>query len=114
MKLENGLFHRVLNFGTGTGIWATEFAIKNPATVVYNMDMFAFSPPKIPPNCKFIIGNIIANWKKLAGLHLNQNCGNLKYFDFIYNRIFLLIYPNQNLIIQNFFNNFRPGGIIKF
>ncbi|TLS31094.1 hypothetical protein PpBr36_02292 [Pyricularia pennisetigena] len=111
---ENGPFHRILNFGTGTGIWATEFTTKNPATVVYNMDIFALLPPKIPPNCKFVIGNVITDWKRLAGLHLGQNCGNLKHFDFIHNRILLFIYPNQNLIIQNCFNNFRPGSIIKF
>uniref|UniRef100_L7ISJ6 Methyltransferase domain-containing protein n=1 Tax=Pyricularia oryzae (strain P131) TaxID=1143193 RepID=L7ISJ6_PYRO1 len=95
----NGPLHRVLDLGTGTGIWATEFATKNPATVVYGMDIFAPSPPEIPPNCKFIAGDVTADWKRLAGLHSGQGCGSSEHFDFIHSRMLLLVCPNQDLII---------------
>lgn len=111
---ENGPLHRVLDLGTGTGIWATEFATKNPATVVYGMDIFAPSPPEIPPNCKFIAGDVTADWKRLAGLYSGQGCGSSEHFDFIHSRMLLLVCPNQDLIIQNCFDNLRPGGIVEF
>ncbi|RSL92104.1 hypothetical protein CEP52_013997 [Fusarium oligoseptatum] len=46
---------RVLDVGTGTGIWAVEFANDHPHAQVFGIDIAAIQPDFVPPNCIFEI-----------------------------------------------------------
>ncbi|KAI1501566.1 S-adenosyl-L-methionine-dependent methyltransferase [Biscogniauxia marginata] len=70
---------RVLDFGTGTGIWAIEFAIENPGSDVLGTDLSPIQPelkkkkksgsiahtpyrPCVPPNCRFEVEDVEDEW----------------------------------------------------
>jgi 2-polyprenyl-3-methyl-5-hydroxy-6-metoxy-1,4-benzoquinol methylase len=47
--------HTVLDVGTGTGIWAIEFANQYPFASVTGSDLSPIQPEYVPPNCQFEI-----------------------------------------------------------
>ncbi|ESU11837.1 hypothetical protein FGSG_05820 [Fusarium graminearum PH-1] len=53
---------RVLDIGTGTGIWAVEFADEHPHAEVFGIDIAAIQPAFVPPNCTFEIDDAEKQW----------------------------------------------------
>lgn len=53
---------RVLDIGTGTGIWAIEFADENPGSYVIGVDRSPIQPEFLPPNLLFQLDNIEDEW----------------------------------------------------
>jgi ubiquinone/menaquinone biosynthesis C-methylase UbiE len=51
-----------LDVGTGTGIWAIEFADQHPSCEVIGTDLSAIQPSWVPPNMKFIIDDAEEQW----------------------------------------------------
>ena len=49
----------VLDLGTGTGIWAIDFADQHPEANVLGIDLSPIQPGWVPPNCQFEIGTDI-------------------------------------------------------
>jgi ubiquinone/menaquinone biosynthesis C-methylase UbiE len=50
--------HRVLDIGTGTGIWAIDFADEHPETKVLGVDLSPSQPSFTPPNLVFQIDDL--------------------------------------------------------
>lgn len=46
---------RALDIGTGTGIWAIDFADEHEAATVIGTDISPIQPAFVPPNCSFYI-----------------------------------------------------------
>ena len=46
---------RILDLGTGTGIWAIDMADAHPGAQVIGTDLSPIQPKWVPPNCKFEI-----------------------------------------------------------
>jgi trans-aconitate methyltransferase len=53
---------RILDLGTGTGIWAMVIADKFPNAEVLGVDIVATQPPLVPPNCIFEIDDVEEDW----------------------------------------------------
>ncbi|KAI9799082.1 MAG: hypothetical protein M1833_004276 [Piccolia ochrophora] len=53
----------VLDVGTGTGIWAMEFADKHRSALVEGIDLSEMLPTFVPPNVKFVIDDAEETWK---------------------------------------------------
>jgi ubiquinone/menaquinone biosynthesis C-methylase UbiE len=66
---------RVLDVGTGTGIWAIDFADEFPHTTVSGTDLSPIQPALVPPNCIFEVDDARDLWTYPAN-----------YFDFIHIR----------------------------
>jgi trans-aconitate methyltransferase len=53
---------RVLDVGTGTGIWAMEFADEFPSALVIANDLSPIQPGWVPPNVQFEIDDVEDVW----------------------------------------------------
>jgi tRNA1(Val) A37 N6-methylase TrmN6 len=50
--------NRILDLGTGTGIWAIEIAEKYPGLSVLGVDLSPIQPARFLPNVEFLIDDI--------------------------------------------------------
>ena len=69
---------RVLDFGTGTGIWAMDFGDEFPSAQVIGTDLSPIQPDWVPPNVKFYVDDVESDWVDADG----RDTGH----DFIYGR----------------------------
>ncbi|KAA8567514.1 hypothetical protein EYC84_007990 [Monilinia fructicola] len=93
---------RVLDLGTGTGIWAIDFADLFPNASVLGTDLSPIQPDMVPPNCRFEIDDMTEEWTYPPN-----------YFDFIHIRgLFGSIHDWNNLYAQAY-KHLKPGGFIQ-
>jgi 2-polyprenyl-3-methyl-5-hydroxy-6-metoxy-1,4-benzoquinol methylase len=53
---------KILDIGTGSGIWAMDMADKYPGAQVLGIDIAAVQPRWVPPNCLFEIEDAEDEW----------------------------------------------------
>ncbi|KAN0089788.1 S-adenosyl-L-methionine-dependent methyltransferase [Hyaloscypha variabilis] len=94
----NEKLHRVLDIGTGTGIWAMDFAEEHPEAEVIGVDLSPIQPNFVPPNVQFVIDDIDRPW------------AYSKPFDLIFSRQMLGGIPNLKSYVQKCYDNMNPGG----
>lgn len=87
----------VLDVGTGTGIWAIEFAERYPNASVVGTDLSAIQPHWVPPNVRFEIDNANDVWTFS------------KKFDYIHCRYFHMAIEEKRLF-QQAYDALKPGG----
>ncbi|KAK6207938.1 UMTA protein [Colletotrichum tabaci] len=91
--------HNVLDIGTGTGIWAIDFADEFPGAEVIGTDISAIQPGWVPPNCRFQIDDAQLDWtfKK-------------DHFDFIHARGLSGGIDDWQRLYDQAFEHLAPGG----
>ncbi|OAA63548.1 TAM domain methyltransferase [Niveomyces insectorum RCEF 264] len=92
---------RVLDLGTGTGIWAMEYADEHPEAEVIGVDLSPIQPEFVPPNCSFEVDDIEKEWTWS------------KKFDFIWWRALLGCFSDVQSMVQKCFDNLEPGGYLE-
>ncbi|ETS87299.1 hypothetical protein PFICI_01127 [Pestalotiopsis fici W106-1] len=93
----------VMDVGTGTGIWAIEFAKENPDSQVYGMDLSAIQPAEHgAPNCSFEVDDAEEEW---AGYPM---------FDYVHLRFVNVCFYNPKAVMDHAFRNLNPGGWIEY
>ncbi|KAL1982645.1 hypothetical protein VTN96DRAFT_1015 [Rasamsonia emersonii] len=95
---EGAYILRVLDLGTGTGIWAIEFADQYPSAQVIGTDLSPIQPPWVPPNCVFEIDDFETPWLYRAD------------FDFIHGRELEGCIANEDQLFSRAFEYLKPGG----
>lgn len=90
--------HRILDLGTGTGIWAVDMAYKHPSAEIVGVDIAPVQPDWVPPNCTFEIDDVEDEW-----LYSSP-------FDFIYGREFIMAIRDWPRLIGQAFKHLKPGG----
>ncbi|USP82267.1 hypothetical protein yc1106_09541 [Curvularia clavata] len=93
---------RVLDLGTGTGIWAIDMADKYPNTEVLGVDIAATQPAFVPPNCIFEIDDVEEDWPYRAS-----------HFDFIHGRDLMTAIRDWPRLIAQAYRHLKPGGWIQ-
>ncbi|KAI5809429.1 S-adenosyl-L-methionine-dependent methyltransferase [Pyronema omphalodes] len=94
--------HRILDVGTGTGIWAIDMADKYPMAEVIGMDLSPIQPLWVPPNCKFEVDDAEKEWT----YHSN-------YFDFIHVRNVSQGITNWSKMMDEIYRCTTPGGHVE-
>ncbi|KAK5651338.1 hypothetical protein OQA88_12571 [Cercophora sp. LCS_1] len=100
--LEKGKVKHALDVGTGTGIWAIDFAAEFPDTQVIGTDLSPIQPTWIPPNLKFEIDDFNLPWT----FPPNQ-------FDFIHFRWLIGTTSDWDTFFARAFETTKPGGWVE-
>lgn len=94
---------RVLDVGTGTGIWAIDFADQFPGAAVIANDLSAIQPTWVPPNLSFEIDNAESEWA------YSRN----ELFDYIHIRNMGGSISDWNKLFAQSLEHMSPGGWIE-
>ncbi|KAK1676403.1 S-adenosyl-L-methionine-dependent methyltransferase, partial [Colletotrichum godetiae] len=92
---------KVLDVGTGTGIWAIDFADEFPSAEVIGVDISPIQPPWVPTNCKFYFDDVEQPWTFA------------QEFDFIHIRHLEASIENWPVLYKQAFDHLIPGGFIE-
>ncbi|ELR10711.1 hypothetical protein GMDG_04969 [Pseudogymnoascus destructans 20631-21] len=98
---------RVLDLGTGTGIWAIDFADEYPSAFVTGNDLSPIQPTWVPANCKFVVDDIENEWIYQPGqefdfIHGRGLCGSIRDWDRLYRQIYQHLKPGGWLEMQEY------------
>ncbi|KAG9242656.1 S-adenosyl-L-methionine-dependent methyltransferase [Calycina marina] len=108
----------ILDFGTGTGIWAIEVASQYPSSRVLGTDLSPIQPnlqvvpsmthpwlvlmqTSVPPNCQFEVDDFDDEW------NYSQT------FDLIHGRTMVTCFKDPLAVITSAFNALSPGGYLE-
>jgi trans-aconitate methyltransferase len=94
---------RALDFGTGTGIWAIEFADQFPSATVIGTDLSPIQPDIVPPNCMFYVDDVESEWTFPPE----------EAFDFIHGRAMGGAIADFPALFRQIYNNLKPGGWVE-
>ncbi|KAI4192420.1 MAG: hypothetical protein LQ350_008656, partial [Teloschistes chrysophthalmus] len=93
---------RVLDAGTGTGIWAEDVADAHPTATIHGIDLSPIQPRWSPPNIRYQIDDLESPWTFPPN-----------HFSLIHTRIMLGSLRNWPLFFSQSFRHLQPGGWIE-
>ncbi|RDW56885.1 hypothetical protein BP5796_12952 [Coleophoma crateriformis] len=110
LVLDNKLFlapinpvaQNVLDVGTGTGIWAIDFADEHPSATITGTDLSPIQPTWVPPNLKFEIDDAELDWTWADN-----------WFDFVHMRALMGSIKDWPRLFSQAFRCTKPGGYIE-
>ncbi|KAL7274541.1 hypothetical protein RUND412_002567 [Rhizina undulata] len=107
---ENGLrYHgykenpqRILDIGTGSGIWAMDMADQYPSAEVIGVDLSPIQPNLVPPNLKFEVDDIEDEWTYQPGT-----------FDMVFIRDMAGFVYDWSKLFRQALRALKPGGWVE-
>lgn len=99
---SSGPPQRALDVGTGTGIWAIDFADQHPNCQVIGTDLSPIQPGEVPPNLQFEIDDCCSEW-----VYTKES------FDFIHVRCMYGSIADWPAFYNECMKHLKPGGWIE-
>ncbi|KAM0343520.1 hypothetical protein ACHAPU_008415 [Fusarium lateritium] len=93
---------KILDVGTGTGIWAIEFADLYPNVEVVGTDLSPCQPEWVPPNVRFEIDDAVLDWT-----------WDPNEFDFIHIRYIFGAIKDWSALFRQAYRCCAPGGWVQ-
>ncbi|KAH7308947.1 methyltransferase type 12 [Stachybotrys elegans] len=93
---------KVLDLGTGTGLWAIDFGDQHPEADVIGTDLSPVQPAWVPPNVHFEIDDFTQDWTFAE-----------ESFDYIHARWLVGSVPDWDALMQQAYKTLKPGGWIE-
>ncbi|KAA8911371.1 S-adenosyl-L-methionine-dependent methyltransferase [Sphaerosporella brunnea] len=90
---------RILDIGTGTGIWAIDMADRFPSAEVIGTDLTPIQPAWVPPNCRFEVDDAEKAWTFKP-----------ESFDFVHARNIAQGISDWPSLMRQVFRSTKPGG----
>ncbi|KAI5796112.1 S-adenosyl-L-methionine-dependent methyltransferase [Pyronema domesticum] len=94
--------HRILDIGTGTGIWAIDMADQYPMAEVIGTDLSPIQPEWVPANCRFEVDDATLEWT------FKDNS-----FDFIHGRNICSGISDWDHLLSEIMRCMNPGGYVE-
>ncbi|KAI5819329.1 S-adenosyl-L-methionine-dependent methyltransferase [Pyronema omphalodes] len=94
--------HRILDVGTGTGIWAIDMADQYPMAEVIGTDLSPIQPSWVPTNCRFEVDDAMKEWTFKNG-----------FFDFIHARNLSSGVTDWDHLVSEMMRCTVPGGYVE-
>ncbi|KAH8199191.1 hypothetical protein TruAng_006660 [Truncatella angustata] len=112
----------VLDIGTGTGLWARDFAEQNPSSYVIGSDLSVIQPDTTLSNLVWSKDDAEDAWlfplptSHLVSEHLRDSNvqAHLIQFDYIHLRLVFTCFNSPQTVIKHAFDNLSPGGLLEF
>ena len=94
---------RILDMGTGTGIWCVDMGDRYPSADVLGVDLSPHQPDWVPPNVRFEVDDLESPW-----LHPDN------HFDLIHARHMAIAFKDWDHVLSSAHRALKPGGWIEF
>jgi len=91
-----------LDVGTGTGIWAIDFANQYPDAIVHGTDLSPIQPDFVPLNCEFFIDDAQDEWTYPPN-----------HLDFVHIRGLFGSISDWPALYKQAYKHLKPGGYIE-
>ncbi|RFU28013.1 hypothetical protein B7463_g8319, partial [Scytalidium lignicola] len=93
---------RILDLGTGTGIWAMQAADRYPSAEVIGTDISPVQPTMVPPNLTFEVDDLEAEWLYRPGT-----------FDLVHVRFMFIAIKDYPAMLDQAYKTLKPGGYVE-
>ncbi|MCJ1272856.1 hypothetical protein MMC21_000645 [Puttea exsequens] len=93
---------RVIDIGTGIGVWAQDFADKFPEAEVIGTDLSPCQRGPVPPNLTFEIDDACSEWTH-----------PLNHFDYVHVRLLYASIRDWPAFYKECYDHLTPGGYIE-
>ncbi|KAK6078354.1 methyltransferase domain-containing protein [Seiridium cupressi] len=112
----------VLDVGTGTGLWAKEFAEQNPSSYVIGSDLSAIQPATSLSNLAFTKDDAEDPWifpvpasnARPSYEGYQQQTAQFISFDYVHLRLMFTCFNDTRAVIKHAFDNLAPLGWLEF
>ncbi|OCL11851.1 S-adenosyl-L-methionine-dependent methyltransferase [Glonium stellatum] len=92
----------VIDLGTGTGIWAIDFADLYPSANVLGVDLSPIQTNWVPPNLKFMVDDVESEWL------YSRN-----HFDYVHTRHTVQAFRKWPILFSRALKHLKPGAWIE-
>lgn len=93
---------KILDVGTGSGIWAMQAADRYPSAEIIGFDISPVQPSWVPPNLVFEVDDLEQEWLWGAGS-----------FDFVHCRFMFMSVLDWPAMLAQAYQALKPGGYIE-
>ncbi|MCJ1232962.1 hypothetical protein MMC14_000916 [Varicellaria rhodocarpa] len=93
---------KILDIGTGTGLWAIEMADRFPSATVIGTDLSPVQPTWVPDNVRFEVDDVESEW-----LYKENS------FDYVHSRYMIGAISDWKAMIRKSFKHIKPGGYFE-